>query len=254
MRIPTRARHATRALKRLVGSINRFSSVSPTSYYAVERAEWTFYTSYLQEGMIVFDVGANVGLLTLFFSHFVRSAGQVHAFEPVSATFARLKTICELAQCQNVTLNQAAVTDQPGVAQLNLYDTAYSTWNTMAQRPLRDYGIAMDSVAVEDVTTLTIDSYCEQHRIDHIDLLKIDVEGAEYQVLLGARRMLTEKRIAGCIFEFGQTTADMGNTPAAIRMYLNEVDYHLRNVVRRDPLFPTQAGTAQFAMHVATPR
>ena len=54
----------------------------PASYHDAERAEYTFYISYLRSGMVVFDVGANVGELTTLFSHFVTPAGSVHAFEP----------------------------------------------------------------------------------------------------------------------------------------------------------------------------
>src|SRR4051794_41030660 len=108
MHLLTRIRRAPHALKHLAGSVRK---ASPASYYAVERAEWLFYVSYLQAGMTVFDIGANVGILTHFFSHFVRTSGQVHAFEPAADSFRKLKTVCEIAQCKNVYLNHAAVAD-----------------------------------------------------------------------------------------------------------------------------------------------
>ena len=58
------------------------SASGPASFAEVERAERIFYLEYLREGMTVFDVGANVGELTLLFSRFVGASGSVHAFEP----------------------------------------------------------------------------------------------------------------------------------------------------------------------------
>lgn len=48
----------------------------------VERAEQSFYLSYLRENMVTFDVGANIGELSLLFSRFIGVSGEVHAFEP----------------------------------------------------------------------------------------------------------------------------------------------------------------------------
>ncbi len=229
------------------GYLNRPANAD---YYSVERAEWLFYLRYLQPGMTVFDVGANVGQVTLLFSHFVHEQGHVHTFEPSSETFKRLQILCDLAQCSNVTLNHLALADQPGMLTLNLYNAEHSIWNTLAKRPLHDYGIDVDPVSTELVAATTVDSYCEQHAIPQIDLLKIDVEGAEFQVLQGTRRMFTEKRVRCAIFECGQTTSDMGNTPEAIQLYVESVGYRLHNVVKGDPVFPMQGAQPAFAMHV----
>lgn len=227
----------------------------PANALQVERAEHKFYLDYLREGMMVFDVGANFGEVSLLFSRFVGARGHVHAFEASSEVCARLGQMCEIAGRTNISINHAAVADAQGVVQLHVYDREYSGWNSLADRPLADYGIDVKSIGVENVESTTIDDYCHEHEIDRIDLLKIDVEGAEYQVLIGARRMLQEKRVGCCVFEFGQTTFDMGNTPGEIREYLNSLGYRIRNVVSGDPLFPGGSGaeSARFSIHVAMP-
>ncbi len=248
-----------RVLTRLLLSRLRrlLAARSPTfaSPLEVERAEQMFYLNYLREGMTVFDVGANVGEMTLLFSRFV-GAGKIHAFEPSEKCFARLSTVCAAAGRRNVVLNRRAVTEQAGAVRLHVYDDDHLSWNSIAQRPLANYGINIMSPTIEEVSATTLDSYCEEHRIERIDLLKIDTEGAEYQVLLSARRLLGERRIRCLTFEFGQTTFDMGNSPREIERYLGEMNYRVRNLVAGDPVFPGGAnvGSACFSMHVATPR
>lgn len=231
-----------------------------SNYYAsqveVERAEQIFYINYLRQGMTVFDVGANIGELSLLFSRFVGTEGNVHAFEASSSMFEKLTTVCQLARRSQITLNHQAVADQEGVLKLHVYDDSHSGWNSLADRPLQNYGIDIQPTHIEEVEAVTIDEYCQENNISQIDLLKIDVEGAEYQVLMGARRMLESKKIRCCVFEFGGTTFDMGNDPNEIEGYLRQSGYQISNIVKGDPVFPgrSSAAEARFSVHVARPK
>jgi FkbM family methyltransferase len=228
---------------------------APASFTEVERAERIFYLQTLREGMTVFDVGANVGELTLLFSRFVGASGSVHAFEPTGRGFERLEAVCRATSLRNVRLNRLALAEGEGPVSLHVYDGDYLSWTTRAARPLEDYGIDVKPVAIEEVPATTLDLYCERNGVAEIDLLKVDVEGAEFQVLVGARRMLYERRVRCVTFEFGQTTFDMGNSPERIESYLRDAGYELRNLVAGDPVFPggASAQTACYSMHVATP-
>lgn len=219
----------------------------------VEQAEQAFYVQYLRDGMMAFDVGANIGQMTLLFSKIVGANGQVHSFEACKNTFDILKSNCETAGCTNAMLNHLALAEKDGIAKLYVYDREHAGWNTVAQRPLENYGVHVKSVGTEEVQTTTVDAYCELKRIESIDLLKIDVEGAEMQVLLGAKKMLGAQKIRCCVFEFGQTTFDAGNNPDAIESLFDQFGYYVRNVVKRDPVFPgrTSVRTARFSVHVA---
>ncbi len=240
-------------LRRSVGAAR--ASASHATFAEVERAERIFYLETLREGMTVFDVGANVGELTMLFSRFVGAKGGVHAFEPTGRGFERLESVCRAASLRNVRLNRLALAEEEGPLSLHVYDGEYLSWTTRAVRPLEDYGIHVEQPSVEEVPATTLDLYCERGGVAGVDLLKIDVEGAEFQVMLGARRMLREKRVRCVTFEFGQTTFDMGNSPDRIESYLREFGYELRNIIKGDPVFPGResAQTACYSMHVATP-
>jgi len=217
------------------------------SYEEVLKAEHDFYVNYLRPGMVVFDVGANVGELTSLFAQCVGKEGHVHSFEATRTTYEKLAST--YANMQQVTVNHLAVADQVGYLPFHIYDEAHAEWNTLANRPLD-----VKPVRIDQVPAMTIDTYCQEQQISKIDLLKIDVEGAEYQVLLGAQAMLKAHRIHKCIFESGTTTLDMGNHPREIVRYLKELGYNIHNVIRRDPIFPggENRSAAVFSMHVIT--
>jgi FkbM family methyltransferase len=221
----------------------------------VEKNEQTFYIRYLQEGMTVFDVGANIGELSLLFSRFVGSSGQVHSFEASQSTFDKLSTVCKIANRPQIILNHLAVADQEKILKLNVYSEEYSGWNSLANRPLENYGINIKPIDTEDIQSITLDHYCETNKIEFIDLLKIDVEGAEYQVMLGAKSLFKSKRVKCCIFEFGGTTFDMGNSPEQIESFLNSCGYSISNIVKANSIFPGRANAlvAKFSIHIAQP-
>ena len=232
-----------------------FHPHEPAAFAEIERVERIFYLKFLREGMTVFDIGANVGELTLLFSRFAGETGSVHAFEASADAFNRLKTVINAVDRRNVTLNHLAVSDKNGLVRLHVYDNAYSSFNSEASRPLKNYGLDIKPVGIEETPARTIDDYCEEKKIECIDLLKIDVEGAELQVMRGARRILKSKRVRCLTFEFGQTTFDMGNCPEEIEVFLREMDYKIRNIIKGNPIFPGRASveTAKYSMHIATP-
>lgn len=135
----------------------------------------------LSPGMIVLDVGANIGSHTLFFAQMVGPQGHVYAFEPQRLPF--------LALCGNIALNQHLnVTAHP--FGLGDYETSmavpainrYSTDNVGA--------IALQATekdeSAERVAIRTIDSL----PLPDCNLLKIDVEGMEIRVLKGALKTI----------------------------------------------------------------
>lgn len=227
----------------------------PPTYEEVEREELAFYRATVRSGMTVVDVGANVGTLTLLFAE-LAAPGGVHAFEPGVATFAKLEAALAEAGTANVIANRWALAGRPGPLRLNSYDGPFHPFSTLADRPLAAYGVDAGPARQEDVEATTLDAYCEEKGIATVDLLKIDVEGAELQVLQGAERMLGEKRIGCVAFEFGQATFDMGNRPRQLSDLFRAHDYRLTNLVKGARLFPggRDVSTARFAMHLARPR
>lgn len=216
----------------------------------VEKNEQKFYIDNINEGDIVFDIGANIGRLTVLFSKFCGATGCVHSFEPTDSTFNKLSKIVSCLTPANVMTNNVAVSDVNGFIDLNIYEEDYSSWNTMVSRPLEDYGIIIGKPVTQKIPSITIDQYCKEQSIAYIDLLKIDVEGAEFYVLQGAEKMFEERKIKLCVFEFGQTNFEMGVTVKQIEDFFHKHDYEVKNVTKKQEVFPVdkKSGNAIFSV------
>lgn len=219
----------------------------------VEQHEQVFYISFLESSMTVFDIGTNVGEISLLFSRFVGGEGKVHSFEPFKDTYDKAAKIFKLANKKNIKLNNLVVSDHCEGENFYVYPEQYSGWNTLAKRPLEKYGVDIKPEKIIPLPSITVEKYCKENDISHIDLLKIDVEGAELKVLNGAKQLFLDKKITCCVFEFGQTVYDAGNTPQDYIDFFEEVGYRVENLVEEQGLYPhnPKNNWAEFSVHVA---
>ena len=162
--------------------------------------------SYLPEARIVFDVGANVGDWSLQAHKFLKNSpeAKVYAWEPFPATAEKLRA--RLGPWAEVVT--AAASDQDGTAEIWI-SPCNSTLNSLHQRDSlqASYGIAPAREKVT-ITTRTLDSFCREKNIEHIDFLKIDVEGHEVAVLRGFRESLAAGRAKLIQMEYGGAWID----------------------------------------------
>lgn len=135
----------------------------------------------------VLDVGAHIGLVALPLSQVIAPGGRVFAFEPSRANRATLKRHLELNTIENVEVIEQLVGDAD-VEDVVLYEHAgVSGMNTRA-RVKSD-----DAYRETRHSQCTLDTFCRARGI-RPDVIKIDVEGAEFAVLEGARGILAEAR------------------------------------------------------------
>ncbi|MFN3723822.1 MAG: FkbM family methyltransferase [Paracoccaceae bacterium] len=157
--------------------------------------------------MTVFDVGANQGQWTAaLLMHSGKFVSKVHMFEPLPGNQA----IIEMGMTDglygphkpDIVLNKIGMSHARGKATIHFEaerSALASIDNDVALMPGTSVALGMS----REIELSTVDSYCEEHGIGWIDLLKIDVEGHELSVLRGAERMFRERRVAGVLYELG---------------------------------------------------
>ncbi len=150
------------------------------------------------ENAVVFDVGANVGTYTQAVLKAFGSATHVHCFEPSGHTFGLLRDA--IGNQPNVVLHPFGLSEQEETLRLH-YDAPASGLATLYRESLAHHNTQLDTS--ETIELKTLDDVCRQQHVGHIDLLKIDVEGHEYKVLLGAHDMLAAGAIGAIQFEMG---------------------------------------------------
>ena len=125
----------------------------------------------------VFDVGANLGEIALYFAHKVPDA-RVFAFEPAPENLAAFNANLALqpAPLANLQLIAAAVSDRQGEIDITIGGRDLNTVLVEGNiERIRERG----AVTVQSVPTDTLDAYCRRLDVEEIDFLKVDIEGAE---------------------------------------------------------------------------
>lgn len=150
------------------------------------------FTRVVKSGMVVYDLGANVGWYTLLAARLVGPTGRVVAFEPDPANVADLNRTLRLNRCTTATVIEAAVTDREGEAWLadGLRASSRTSWRVATEGKFR-------------VRTRTLDGLVARGELPAPDVVKMDVEGAEGAVLDGAASLLAAKRTSWFVSTHG---------------------------------------------------
>lgn len=169
------------------------------------RSEFKGIGKLLRPGDTVFDVGASIGLHSVFMSRLITPSGSLYAFEPVPDTYWMLRETLALNRCGNVVPLQLAVSDKVGAVTMNLFELQYCDYNTMGCPVMP----GLDGQPVRPSTSTlvesqTLDNFCLQEGIDRVDFLKVDVEGFEKHVLTGSQGLLAHERIGLISFEISE--------------------------------------------------
>jgi FkbM family methyltransferase len=154
-------------------------------YQEFEVDDSAFVFNCIRDTDVCIDIGANVGFYSLGFSKRA-TQGAVHSFEPVPLNYHLLALNVIDNGLSNVVVNNCAVGDINGESDLCIArDGAYSSFVDTGRKPIQ-----------EKLRTkvVTLDSYCVSANCTRVDILKVDVEGAEPMVLRGCSGLLADTR------------------------------------------------------------
>ncbi|MDW8002917.1 MAG: FkbM family methyltransferase [Deltaproteobacteria bacterium] len=210
-----------RGKKWIVGSSNHGCWLGSYEY-----EKQRLFCQFVSEGDIVFDIGAHVGFYTLLASVLVGERGRVFAFEPLPENVKMLQTHLRINKVNNVTVLELAVTDRDGVSFFELGESS-STGRLSERGHLK-------------VQVSSIDSLVQEAVVPAPSLIKMDIEGAEFEALQGASGILRERRPVIFLATHGR------NTHEACCHFLKSLGYLLRPIRKDETIEETDEIVAFF--------
>jgi FkbM family methyltransferase len=181
-----------------------------------DREERALLASMIKPGMTVLDIGANIGVYTRFLAELTGPSGRVIAFEPEPKNYALLQRA--VAGMPQVTALQAAVGERSGALRLYVADDLNVDHHTY------DDGEGRRAV---DVPAIALDDYLKPG--EGVDVIKMDIQGAELSALRGAERVLTENRNIRMLLEFWPYgLARAGTSARELLQFLERCGFRVR--------------------------
>ena len=210
-------------------------------YYGYfEKEEGRLLCALLQPGGVMFDVGANIGYYSIGAALCVGPAGQVHAFEPTPAVHRRLLENVALNGLRQVVVHELAVADTAGSA-------------TMYDLPGNSGGNSLGRHAASRVSypvwTIRLDDYVREHAVPRVDLVKLDIEGAEVLALRGMEATLRRFRPHLLLEINPKCLQRLGFTAAQVVATLHTYGYTLVDVKTRRPFAASAESTHACDVH-----
>jgi FkbM family methyltransferase len=175
-----------------------------------------------KHGDVVFDVGAGIGEETVVLANQVGTQGRVFSFEANPVTARCLSKTVRRSRLNNVEVVAAAAFDHPGTVSI-----------ANGEALARNSVLASGGGQMVEVPALTLDNFVEQNRIQAIDLLNMNIEGAERQALLGFRRNFN--RVRHVAISCHDWIADLGHSDGyrTLEFVQQFLDSHGFSVKRR---------------------
>jgi FkbM family methyltransferase len=187
LRIPhvERSKRLTVRCREHLGLILRGAKAYESRYVVALR-------SLIEAGQTVFDVGANIGFYSVLFSEWVGPRGRVVAYEPDPENVSLLRRNLHLNQCENVVVRSVALGSECG---RDTFSVDRVTRLTGHLGRGATYGATIFGTANEDlisVATTTLEDEVKQFGTP--DVVKIDIEGGEYDALTGGAALLKNRQ------------------------------------------------------------
>ena len=211
--------------------------------------------SRLRPGGVFIDLGANQGEFTVCAARLVGESGRVFAFEPSPMMQQRLAKNVALNGLTQVCIEPLAVADEPRHLDL-LSPTGAFEDGTVHAGLSTLYRRNSDVAAVTDqVTVTTLDVWQQQRDLASVDVIKMDIEGAELPALKGGLRLIQRFRPVLFIELNAATSRAAGYSMQDLVEWLHEQDYELQRIDDDGCLLPLKLDRLQpFQDILASPR
>lgn len=189
----------------------------------IDPNEFAVLADLLRPGMMVIDGGANEGLYSLFCRQLVGPQGMVLAVEPSERERTRLVRNATLNGFHDICISGAALSDHDAAGALRVAEAAHAGHNTLGN--FAAPWVRHDRE--EKVVLCRLDTLAERHGLQHVDLIKLDIEGAELAALRGAEAILARHRPVLLVEVMEEALALQGASAAALLSFLRSKSYRI---------------------------
>ncbi len=205
-------------------------------YLDMTRGTWEpgvteLFERLLLPGMVVVDVGAHIGYFTLLAARRVGPTGRVYAFEPVPYNYNLLVKNIALNGYENIVPVQKAVSDKVGTATFYIHPNQVG--HSFYPETL---GRSKTAITVE---TTTLDQFFSEQGWPPVQMVKMDIEGAEPAALEGMAKVMQKAGTFRLIFEYiPRILLRAGLEPRQFLDRVNELGFTMQNITDDHGLQP----------------
>jgi FkbM family methyltransferase len=151
-------------------------------YGKYEENETLLWEKLVKKSSVILDIGANVGYFSLLASK-INPKSSIFSFEPIKHTFDRLSYNVKQNNFQNIKLFNCAISDENRILSINVGNE-----NNWGMSSVNNHEFT--SGKIENINAISIDNFVKEEKIQRVDLIKLDIEGAEYMALEGMKNTL----------------------------------------------------------------
>lgn len=175
---------------------------------------------HLSKGDTFLDIGANIGIHTLLGASLVGSAGKVMAFEPLPRLYEQTKKSLAENKFDQVKVYNVALAERAGVGKLSLVD------ENIGASSLQSVSEDREVNEVVEVQQTVLDSYSDEFK--SLDLIKIDIEGGEYEALKGGEKLI-RRYLPVIVLEFSPHVYEKDRSGKSLELYnyLSSLGYRI---------------------------
>jgi FkbM family methyltransferase len=183
--------------------VDRPRDIKRAKFCYKEKSTVLWIEKYYQKEDVIFDVGANIGAVSLISAAYLKKQCKIYAFEPLPTTFSMLfqnimtNSLSHVITPINIALSDKVKVDDFILSSIDAGTSGHSIKGGTSKEEEND----VVSASKLEILTTTIDQLKKDYRINDINHLKIDVDGCDYEVLLGGEGVLSNPSLKTILVE-----------------------------------------------------
>lgn len=198
----------------------------------------------IKPGMVILDVGANIGEITLLTAQRVGPEGRVFSFEPMDGISRKLEWHAKINQLHQISIQKIALGDRIA-DNIPIYLSCGQVVEDEHDGLGSLYGGEQGQNPVQHIAMTTLDEWQSKQHLERIDLIKIDIEGAELACLKGAKKSIQKYKPKIIIEIQDFSSARAGYKSSDILAFLSELNYVFHHIGKGGALTPLTKNSLQ---------